>query len=360
MQKFLDFHPKFSKENKADYWVEKIEKDPIASEIISSEAFLRLNDISFLGSLNYTGLHSKNKKIERSRAYHSLHVAALAKYISTKRNYSKELSDHLVAAALLHDIGHPPFSHSAEPSIKKQLGYGHHEMGELIIRGKEKILGKPLNKILEKNLDVSFIINLLNKKVSRDYGGDLFSSDINIDTIDGIIRSLSYHTQIDSILTIEIATASFLQSHSSKKTKNILDKFWMKKDFVYSKIINSRQGVLQDKICELYFANEKKFSESDFIKREGSLKLRYPSLFLALKNSHKSSSYPSWIEGESISYIYREYTIDRNESGLKRYKTKKIQKKLESTKKNQNEKTTNEESHTPKLSSNQQWTLLFQ
>jgi HD superfamily phosphohydrolase len=353
MQKIIDFYSIFPEESKVNYWVKKIEEDPIVLKIISSNAFLRLNDISFLGSLDYTSFRLKNKKIERNRAYHSLHVAALAKYVAVKRNYSKELTDHLVAAALLHDIGHPPFSHSAEPSIKKQLGYGHHEMGELIIRGKERTIGTPLNNILAKHLDVEFIIDLLNKEVDANSGGDLFSSEINIDTIDGIIRSLSYHTQIEPTATIEIAEASFLQDLSSKESRNILDSFWMKKNFVYNKIINSHRGVLQDKICELYFVHEEKFPESYFIKRESSLKTRFQSLFQALKSSHKSSNYPSWIEGESINYTHREYTIDCNEHGLKRYKTKKVKIKLDT-------KINNDRPYTPKISSHQQWDLLFQ
>lgn len=359
MQKIIDFHSIFPEENKANHWVKKIEEEPIFSEIISSDAFLRLEDISFLGSLDYTGFHSKNKKIERSRAYHSLHVAALAKYISAKRNYSKKLTDHLVAAALLHDIGHPPFSHSAEPSIKKQLGYGHHEMGELIIRGKEKIVGTSLNNILTKHLDVQFIIDLLNKKIGASDGGDLFSSEINIDTIDGITRSLSYHAHIEPTVTIEIAEASFLQNFSPKKSNTILDKFWMKKDFVYNKIINSRRGVLQDKICELYFVNEEVFPENDFIKRESSLKYRYQSLFQALKNSHNPSNHPSWIEGESISYTHREYTIDGTECGLKRYKTKKVQKKLETIGEHLDTRKNDKESYTPSTSSYRQWDFIF-
>jgi hypothetical protein len=326
MQEILDFHSKFSEENSIDFWVNKVKNDSIAAEIISSDAFQRLEDISFLGSLDYIGEHSKEKKVERSRACHSLHVAALASYVSFKRNYSKELTDHLVASALLHDVGHPPFSHSAEPSIKKQLGYGHHEMGEQIIRGKEDSVGVSLNKILARYLDVDFVIDLLNKKIDPADGGDLFSSQINIDTIDGIIRSLGYFSKIESTLTIEIAAASFL---GDSRSSAALDNFWLKKNFVYNKIINSRQGILQDKICELYFVNEEIFSEEDFIKKESALKRRYKSLFYALKNSYKLFKYPEWIDGEVIGFTHREYTINPDENGVNRYQAKKIKKKLE-------------------------------
>ncbi|WP_415663466.1 HD domain-containing protein [Vibrio taketomensis] len=41
-----------------------------------------------------------------NRYIHSLDVAKLALFISKQRNYDEEVQDHLVVAALLHDIGH--------------------------------------------------------------------------------------------------------------------------------------------------------------------------------------------------------------------------------------------------------------
>ncbi|NAT15688.1 hypothetical protein CU663_05730 [Pseudomonas syringae pv. actinidifoliorum] len=103
------------------YWINSVVNDDVMSLILQSKAFKRLYDISFLGALDYThpGTEIISKK-NRSRAEHSLHVAALAAYVSAKRNYTPELKRHLIIAALLHDVGHAPLSHSAEPLIKKE------------------------------------------------------------------------------------------------------------------------------------------------------------------------------------------------------------------------------------------------
>lgn len=354
MQEIIKFHPINSEEDDINYWVAKIKKDDFFSSILNSEAFQRLQDISFLGSLDYRKIPLKNKKEERNRAHHSLHVAALAKFISEKRNYSSNLSNHLVAAALLHDIGHPPFSHSAEPSIKKLLGFGHHEMGEEIIKGKEKKIGKSLNKILKKHLDVDFIIDLLNKKVDAERGGDLFSSEINIDTIDGITRTLSYYTKLSANTTLSITTASFLRCENYDKNF-LLDDFWLKKDFAYKEIINSYNGIIQDKICEYYFLNECQFLEEDFIKREKSLRSKHQHLFSALSTRKDNTEIPHWIVDCEIDYTDRAYIVNNHDYGSDRYKTKKTKKQF-ILEKNREAGSDREK----KSSIHQQWYSLFE
>lgn len=354
MQEIIHFHHINPKEDDINFWVNKIKNDDFFSSILDSEAFKRLYDISFLGSLDYRKVNLKNKKEERNRAHHSLHVAALALFVSEKRNYSKNLSKHLVAAALLHDIGHPPFSHSAEPSIKKQLGFGHHEMGEEIIRGREKSIGKSLNKILKKYIDVDFLVGLLDKKIDAEKGGDLFSSEINIDTIDGITRSLSYYTKLSSCTTLSIARASFLCKNSDIDYF-LLDDFWLKKDFVYKDIINSYQGILQDRICEHYFSNETNFLEEDFVKRERNLEAKHPRLFSALKTKTNLPVIPNWIVESEFDYTDRVYFVNSQEHGFARYKSEKTKKQIKLDK----QREAKSEGRVS-LPIDQQWHLLFE
>src|SRR5690606_15496075 len=103
----------------------------------------------------------------RSRAEHSLNVAALASFVSQHRGYDEDLRRHLVIAGLLHDIGHPPLSHSVEPYLKKRFGYGHHEMGEMLITGRHKA-GLSLKKTLIRAVDTGFIGDLIDGKASAD------------------------------------------------------------------------------------------------------------------------------------------------------------------------------------------------
>lgn len=253
-------------------------------KIISSDAFNRLRDISFLGAIDYSETQYILDKKKRTRYEHSLYVAALAFYISKKRNYKEDKTKNIVAAALLHDIGHLPLSHSAEPSIKQKFGIGHHELGEKIICGEIKSLSN-INTVLSKYFDISYIQYLLDtKKKDKDDGSDLFSSKINIDTIDGIIRCLEYKNlnSTNSLNRLRIAESSFI--NNDNQSIGVLDNFWKTKDFVYKNMINNNYGVIPDKISEFYFF-ENEINEDMLFSCESKWKLKFKDLFSRLRNN---------------------------------------------------------------------------
>lgn len=311
------------------YWINTVVNDDVMSLVLQSKAFKRLYDISFLGALDYT--HPGTEKISkknRSRAEHSLHVAALAAYVAEKRNYAPDLKRHLIIAALLHDIGHAPLSHSAEPLIKKKIGYGHHEAGEQIIDGKQQ-LGKDLSLNLKKYCDLSFIHSLLNMKASQEDGGDLFYSPINIDTIDGITRSHTYFTGFSSAhSTLAIARASLVSTPS--KDHRILDDFWMMKERVYSGLINDEIGLISDKTSEIFFLESSVcLSEGDLYKSEKSWQQTHKPLFARLNSILKKRSTPSWFSNAQVSFVHRKYFVLPDRDDNTRYGCKK-EKKIKS------------------------------
>lgn len=306
-----------------NYWINTIINDEVLSLVVESKAFKRLYDISFLGALDYTYPGTENiPKKNRSRAEHSLHVAALAAYVAEKRNYAPDLKRQLVMAALLHDIGHAPLSHSAEPLIKKKIGYGHHEAGEQIIDGKQDI-GKDLNLLLKKYCDLGFIHSLLNMKGSKEDGGDLFYSPINIDTIDGITRSHSYFTGFSSIHSkIAIAHASFISPPS--KSHRILDSFWAMKGRVYSGLINDEIGLISDKMSQLFFIESSiDLTEEDLYKSEKSWQQTHKSLFSNLKRVLKNNLAPAWGSNSPVNFVHREYLVVQGRDDISRYSCKK-------------------------------------
>lgn len=231
--------------------------------IIESESFQRLKKVSFLGAIDYTS----SKQYKSSRYEHSIDVAELALYVCKIRNYSKEIQDHVVVAALLHDIGHAPLSHSMESSFKNAFGIDHHIAGTNLLLG---VASKSnlLNKVLKK-VDVSLIIDLIEQKSTESFS-DIFNSPINVDTIDGIYRSIKYLNKNIDINKREITVASF--GEIRENDESILDEFWKKKDFFYKKLITSGLGPVADHISREYFdENKNRLDESYFYKKESSL-----------------------------------------------------------------------------------------
>jgi len=131
-------------------------KDSIA-ELLESPEVQRLYNIKQLGfaHLVFPGAH-------HTRLEHSLGAYHIASQISETLNIGDDERDVVACAALLHDIGHGPFSHTLESILLEKFGVDHVKNLSL---GNMKFLNQ-MKKILS-NLKVYikyFQITILTKK----------------------------------------------------------------------------------------------------------------------------------------------------------------------------------------------------
>ena len=287
-------------------------KDDVYQSIIKTNAFKRLEGITFLGAIGLTEKVGKKKDI--SRAEHSINVASLANKISKARNYDQELTKHLCVAGLLHDIGHFPLSHSVEGYLSKKLSVDHHALGNLIIDGEFNHLND-LHKILKHNFDISFIKSLLDKEVGKDLGGDIFSSQFNIDTIDGVYQSGLFvgHKLFNKD---DLINEVFIKNCNDINYE-ILDKFWDSKNFIYNQFIHSSFGLFVDTIGELFFKKNKcHLDMNDLLSVEKSWNKKF--FFMKLLKNLDCSSLLSNYEGRNF-YLPKEV----NDNDERFYKKRK-------------------------------------
>ena len=101
-------------------------------QIIDNPIFQRLRRIRQLA-----GAHLVYPGAQHSRFEHSLgtmHIASQAASILKEKNYlSSDDVENLRFAALLHDIGHGPFSHLFEEVLYKKRKISHEKIGEKLI-----------------------------------------------------------------------------------------------------------------------------------------------------------------------------------------------------------------------------------
>ena len=154
----------------------QIEFSDIERELIDSSAFQRLRYIRQVAMtyLVYPGAH-------HTRFEHSIGTMHLASLIAHKLELTQDQSVQLRLGALLHDIGHMPFSHDCEPILKSFVG-SHEKIGS------ELITTSKIKDILSKNYDPKKISDIAFGKTF----GQAITCDVGADRLDYLLRDAHY------------------------------------------------------------------------------------------------------------------------------------------------------------------------
>lgn len=159
----------------------------IILDLIDTKEFQRLRRIKQLGTTQYT-FHGA----EHSRFSHSLGVYELARKICDRfvRNYPEEWDDSerlvTLCAALLHDIGHGPFSHTFEKIFETD----HEEISTAIILDETTEVNQILRRVSPD------FPNKVASVIAQEYPNpqvvQLISSQIDADRMDYLQRDAYY------------------------------------------------------------------------------------------------------------------------------------------------------------------------
>ncbi|MGP8018696.1 MAG: HD domain-containing protein [Thermoplasmata archaeon] len=156
--------------------------------LLETAGLKRLKEIDFLGTVGQV-FH----RFERSSRFdHSLAVARIAYQVGTRGGLGFTRLKQLTAAALLHDIGHAPFSHVTEPFFSKNLGRDHHHTLTLrMLREPSEISidGIPLQEALSKCSITPRDVSSVLAKDSRHPFSVFLRGVINVDRLDGMLRT---------------------------------------------------------------------------------------------------------------------------------------------------------------------------
>lgn len=301
-------------------------------KVIKSAPFTRLKTIHFLGAIDYAlgGEQSRSER-KNTRYHHSLGVARLALIYARIRNFNTDDEVLCVLTALLHDIGHPPFSHSMESVFADKFSLGHHKAGERIIRGEVQHLESIWEIIKAHGIEIFDILMILNGVGPPKFRG-AFDYPINIDTIEGILRSVQLIPDYDPELTPDEVVEEL--SNISDRSVTILDRFWKAKNYAYKNLINSELGVIADFICQDYMRSTKNVRDDFFYYSENKFRKKHSGVFSRLSFLQDSRA-PDLFFRHRIEYYERIFEINENASisnieDLKsRYTQRKIKKHID-------------------------------
>jgi hypothetical protein len=278
--------------------------DPLYRDLIFSPRFQRLNHVRFLGAIDYLlRPNGKSLNTRHTRYQHSLGVALLAKRLSDEVGWTQTTERTFVAAALLHDIGHGPLSHSLEPVFREHFQIDHHSATlEVIATGHAG--EAPLEKTLSAyGVDTDRVIDMISNRQGE--WSPLFLGKFNLDTLEAISRCATYlHRNPFTAPPWAILRAAHMGATDSHTT---LDTFWTLKDFVYSRLILSPTGVSADLNAQDYVRKHLgDFNRDHFFANERDLRRLYPRLFSRLDA-------PRW---DRVTVPMRRFEIDETKETL--------------------------------------------
>ena len=158
------------------------------SRLVDTRTFQRLRDIKQLATCHYvfpTATHT--------RFVHSLgaqHLAGvLLEHLETVNpgRISPEDAKLVRYAALLHDIGHPPFSHALEKD-SVFANYNHHETwGRLILEDPDNDLRQALIELVGED-GLARLFSILDGTCDLPALHDIVSSQLDVDRLDYLMR----------------------------------------------------------------------------------------------------------------------------------------------------------------------------
>jgi len=293
----------------------KIIRDPIHgdiklkgifSELIEAPEIQRLYNIKQLGlaHLVFPGAH-------HTRFEHSLGTFFISGKISDNLNLDKNEKELISCAALLHDIGHGPFSHTLEYILRDTLNVDHIDLTEKLISGKYSIFDEKEKQIIESDcvfeiitkygINPKEIANIIRGKTgSKGYLSQILNSSIDVDQLDYLIRDgyytgVAYGTiDLDRFLQILIIHRNKLAI--IKKGIGVIENILMARALMYSSVyfhktvriaelMLSKSIEKLDNLDPFDFIKKTDFELISYLKNKGSYqheivtRLKYRKLF---------------------------------------------------------------------------------
>ena len=155
--------------------------DGVALDLLDTEPVQRLRHIRQLGTV-----HLVYPAANHTRFEHSIGVYSLACQALKALNVAGNTADHVKAAALLHDVGHAPYSHNLEALLARHTGRFHDDVASLVTEG---IIATVLESY---GLDPGRVAGLI---AGEGRYGQLISGELDVDRMDYLIRD-AHHTGV--------------------------------------------------------------------------------------------------------------------------------------------------------------------
>ena len=234
----------------------KIIRDSIHGNIRFNDIFLDLlktPELQRLGSIKQLGLaHLVFPGAHHTRIEHSFGAFHMASQIAEAIDLNEEEKKTVKCAALLHDIGHGPFSHTLESILRSSLSVDHVDLTQKLINGEYSIFQedekqfaqstKTVADILQSNnIDTETITQMIKgTKNTKPYLTQVLNSVIDVDQLDYLLRDAYYtgvaYGMIDTQRFVQTVRIYENQLALNRKGVGVVENVLMARALMYSSV----------------------------------------------------------------------------------------------------------------------------
>ncbi|MCI4321425.1 MAG: HD domain-containing protein [Thermoplasmata archaeon] len=226
--------------------------DPVHGGITLEGVFLQLvghRAFQRLWGIRQTGLaHLVFPGANHTRLEHSLGVHAVVRTMAERLGLDEEATARVAAGGLLHDLGHTPFSHTLEPTLREVVGIGHEgrSRATILSEGPDALgrgPGPTIAEILESHgirpPSVAALVDPSGASPPPLLRAMLHGA-IDADRIDYLQRDAHYtgvgHGAIDAVRLLDTVRASRSRLVFAEKGRQAVEGFLVGRALMYSSV----------------------------------------------------------------------------------------------------------------------------
>jgi HD superfamily phosphohydrolase len=291
-------------------------RHPFLLELIDDPVFQRLRRISQMGMSSYVFPGAQHTRFEHAIGAMYLMSKAIRVLRLKEVEITIEEEQGLLAAILLHDIGHGPYSHAMEHLLLK--GVSHEEITLALM--------KSLNKKYDGVLEIA--IEIVQGTYPKRFMNELVASQLDIDRLDYLKRDSFYTGVAEGNINSERLIAMFdvIDGSLAIEEKGVfsVEKFLMARRFMYWQVYLHKTSFVAEELLLKIFKRVKVLLANNtyifmstalhhFLKEDRTLDDRAVEQFVQLDDVDVMYAIKKWCESEDkVLSTLAKMLIERN------------------------------------------------
>jgi uncharacterized protein len=212
--------------------------DSVALDLISTPEFQRLWGIRQTGFAHLVFPGANHTRLE-----HSLGTYWVATRFVERLGLDGRAARSLAAGALLHDLGHGPFSHTVDGPMNEVLGHGHERVSRELVEGSGDGRASSIPAVLRRyGIPPSSVADLIDppRRGGGSWVGSLLHGAIDADRIDYLQRDAHYtgvaHGAIDAVRLLDTIRVVGARLVFAEKGRSAVEGFLVGRALMYSTV----------------------------------------------------------------------------------------------------------------------------